>query len=84
MHMKFNLNGDKGSTIRAEFAEIWARASDLREAVAKLTINGRNYPDDFEGFKADQVEKMEMIRKVEEVRRWAQNAQIEIMRQTDD
>jgi hypothetical protein len=83
MHMKVNLNGDRGTTLIGEFMDIYNAANKLRDRVADLTIHGRNYPDDFQGFRADTDERLEMIRKVEEVRRWAQNAVLMLKEQTD-
>ena len=83
MQMKVNLNGDRGTTLIAEFMAVYAAANTLRDKVADLTIHGRNYPDDFEGFRADTDERLDMVRKVEEVRRWAQNAVLMLKEQTD-
>jgi hypothetical protein len=83
MRMKVNLNGDRGTTLIAEFMAVYAAANTLRDKVADVTIHGRNYPDDFEGFRADTDERLDMVRKVEEVRRWAQNAVLMLKEQTD-
>jgi hypothetical protein len=83
MQMKVNLNGDRGTTLIAEFMAVYAAANTLRDKVADVTIHGRNYPDDFEGFRADTDERLDMVRKVEEVRRWAQNAVLMLKEQTD-
>jgi hypothetical protein len=83
MRMKVNLNGDRGTTLIGEFMAIYAAANTLRDKVADVTIHGRNYPDDFEGFRADTDERLDMVRKVEEVRRWAQNAVLMLKEQTD-
>lgn len=83
MQMKVNLNGDRGTTLIAEFMAVYAAANTLRDKVADVTIHGRNYPDDFEGFRADTDERLDMVRKIEEVRRWAQNAVLMLKEQTD-
>jgi len=83
MQMKVNLNGDRGTTLIGEFMAVYAAANTLRDKVADVTIHGRNYPDDFEGFRADTDERLDMVRKVEEVRRWAQNAELMLKEQTD-
>ncbi len=83
MRMKVNLNGDRGTTLIGEFMAVYAAANTLRDKVADVTIHGRNYPDDFEGFRADTDERLDMVRKVEEVRRWAQNAVLMLKEQTD-
>jgi hypothetical protein len=83
MQMKVNLNGDRGTTLIAEFMAVYAAANTLRDKVADVTIHGRNYPDDFEGFRVDTDERLDMVRKVEEVRRWAQNAVLMLKEQTD-
>lgn len=73
MRWVINLNGDDPETLRGELWDIYCAADTLRDRVSDLTVNGRNYPNDPEDLKADQAERLEMIRKVEEVRRWAQN-----------
>jgi hypothetical protein len=83
MQMKVNQNGDRGTTLIGEFMAVYAAANTLRDKVADVTIHGRNYPDDFEGFRADTDERLDMVRKVEEVRRWAQNAVLMLKEQTD-
>ena len=83
MRMKVNLNGDRGTTLIGEFMAVYAAANTLRDKVADVTINGRNYPDGFQDFRDDTDERLEVIRKVEEVRRWAQNAVLMLKEQTD-
>jgi len=83
MRMKVNLNGDRGTTLIAEFMAVYAAANTLRDRVSDVTINGRNYPEDFEAMLADKEERLDMVRKVEEVRRWAQNAVLMLKEQTD-
>ena len=73
MRWVMNLNGDSPETLIGELWDIYTVADKLRDKVADLTVNGRNYPNDPEDLRADQAERLEMIRKVEEVRRWAQN-----------
>lgn len=83
MRMRVNLNGDRGTTLIGEFMAVYAAANTLRDKVADVTIHGRNYPEGFEDFRADTDERLEMIRKVEEVRRWAQNTVLMLREQTD-
>lgn len=78
MRWKINLNGDAQETLERELMAIYGAADDLRDKVGDLTINGRNYPGDPDGLRADQGERLAMARKVEEVRRWAMNAMLEL------
>lgn len=73
MRWVINLNGDTLETLTDELWDIYTAADRLRDKVSDLTVNGRNYPNNPEDLRADQAERLEMIRKVEEVRRWAQN-----------
>lgn len=80
MRWVININGDPAETLRDELWQIYSAADRLRDKVGDLTVNGRNYPGDPDALQADLAERMEMIRHVETVRRWAQNEILNLQR----
>ena len=81
MRFVLNLNGDSEETLTAELWAIYEAADALRDKVADLTVNGRNYPDDPHGLQADKEERREMVLKAEEIRRWAQGGLLRLHQQ---
>lgn len=73
MRWVINLNGDSKETLANELWEVYLAADRLIEKLRDLTVNGRNYPNDLDDLKADQEERLSMVLKAKEVRRWAQN-----------
>lgn len=80
MRVTINLNGDTRETLSGELWDILNAADALRKAIGSLTINGRNYPDNPDGLRADQEDKLLMARMAEEARRWAQNGLLELQK----
>lgn len=73
MRWVINLNGDSKETLANELWEVYSAADRLIDKLRDLTVNGRNYPNSLDDLKADQEERLSMVLKAEEVRRWAQN-----------
>ena len=73
MRWVVNMNGDSRETLQDELWQIYSAADVLISQVRDLTVNGRNYPANQDDLALDQQERLGMARKVEEVRRWAQN-----------
>jgi len=63
----------KRSDVIREYMEVYAQSDRLRDKVADATAVGQDATDG----------RLEMIRKVEEVRRWAQNKIIMLKEQID-
>lgn len=78
MRVTINLNGDTRETLSKELWDILNAADALRQKIGALTVNGRNYPDNPDGLRADQEDKMLMAKMAEEVRRWAQNGLLQL------
>lgn len=81
MRFVLNLNGDSEETLTAELWAIYEAADALRDKVADLTVNGRNYPNNPEDLTVDQKERREMVLKAEEIRRWAQGGLLRLHQQ---
>lgn len=78
MRWVVNMNGDSRETLQDELWQIYSAADVLISKVRDLTVNGRNYPANPDDLALDQQERLGMARKVEEVRRWAQNEIIKL------
>ena len=78
MRWTVNMNGDSRETLQGELLEVYQAADALIDKIRDVTVNGRNYPGNPDGLRADQDERLAQARKVEEVRRWAQNEIIKL------
>ena len=78
MRWVVNPNGDSRETLQGELLEVYQAADALIDKIRDVTVNGRNYLGDTEALRADQDERLAQARKVEEVRRWAQNEIIKL------
>jgi hypothetical protein len=79
---KINSNGDTKETIKAEFVAVMDAARALEDALAKVTIHGRNYQTLESGNEAmgrAAATKAHHAQKVGELYVWALNGAVEVM-----
>ncbi len=79
MRAVINMNGDERSTLVLELVQVQMAATELRDRLAAMTINGRNYPQGLDAYDADREDRRQMVKKVEEVMAWATEGALKLM-----
>lgn len=92
-----NINGDTPETLDREFREVAELASELADALGKMTVHGRNYPPKAEPDVLDmdamddarirlataQRERRAMMERAQSVAEWAMAGRLEIQKQKE-